>query len=333
MSFAVLFILMGFSISTLANSESSQTSSASSSLTSNSTTSASITSASSASDVKTENSSKTSLIRDYDSQKNLYFSFNSFAFTSYRGVQNSNGNIDSVNYVSLNYKLNRYERVSIRPTFSASSSGVSYRGERTEKTTSKTNLSDLQLVYSNRELGTIGDIDTSLSLKLYLPTSEFSQKTELIAKIRPETYFDYTINPSMSLSYLLKPDFYIQAHNYYIDETTSKNKDGSYKYDPRKVTRKFALEHGLGLYNNINRKFGYSPYFAFIEEWSNSQEDLGERHSTDFKSGVSMDWRVMRQLSFTLGLENRIKIADRKDPVMFFHPNENSVYLITNASL
>lgn len=293
------------------------------------TTSSSLGTASSSASTSVSASSSISL-QDFDVKNKYSFSFNSFASSSYRAALKNNANIDSINYISFNYKLNPEERFSIRPTFYANSYGYNNRNELVE---SKSSLADLQLVYSRKSYGEFLGMKSSGSLKLYLPTSEFSRRTEMIAKFRPETYFDYDLTTSDTLTYLLKPDFYLQSHNYFVDENTTKTKTGTYKYDPRKTTKKFVLEQSLGIYHNINRSFGVVPSFGFIDEWSNSQEDLGERHNTDFKSSILMDWRVIRQLTFTMGVENKVRITDRRDPLMFFHPNDNSFILMTNAYL
>lgn len=259
-------------------------------------------------------------------------SFFSIGSLTQQQLETGGSSFSAYNYVGLNYKFSSSQRFAIRPVFYYNTAGLDKGGRYVE---SDSSLGDLHLVYSNYEIASLGDAGVAMSFKVYLPTSEFSQSSKMIAKVRPETIVSWDIGRFSSLSYVAKPDFFIQSNTTFVDAFAPKNTDGSYKKDPRRSTQFAALEHYLELDANVSKYLSIKPAVGFIEDWYNSggAENLDSNHNTSAKLALGFDIRPMRRLSFTLGAENKVRLNNRRDNVVFLRPEDSGLFLMTNASM
>ncbi len=77
--------------------------------------------------------------------------------------------IFAYNYFSVNYKVDSVQRYSLRLPFGYQSPGYNERGENKSE---EFQMQDVHFVYSNYDLGYVGDVDLSGKVKFYLPTSK-----------------------------------------------------------------------------------------------------------------------------------------------------------------
>lgn len=256
-------------------------------------------------------------------------SFFSIGSLSQKQVETGDSSYGLNGYIGLNYKLSKTQRFSVRPVFNVNSSGLDKRGKQVERGSS---LGDAHLVYSDYELASIGPVGVSTSFKYYLPTSEFSQSINNIGKFRPETFISYDLGSFSSITWVIKPDFFIQSQTTFEDTKAPRRKDGTFT---RKTTQMAALEHYLELNASINKYFSVKPAVGFKEDWYNSggASFLQSSHNTNAKLALGFDIRPMRNLGFTLSAENLVRLTNRKTPVEYFRPEDNSLILMTNASM
>lgn len=197
-------------------------------------------------------------------------------------------------------------------------------------------MQDIHVAYSHYDLGYIGDIEISGNLKVYLPNSDYSQEQRTITRIRPELYFLLPIGRFSGLTYVFKPDFYVQSQTAFFDKTVPQRPDGSYVRDPRRTTKRASLEHYLQLDLDMNRWWGIQTKAGFDEDWYHSSEAEGLEggHSTRAVVGAGVEVRPMRGLKFLLSFENKPLLATtRGDSVEMFRQRDNGFVLMTNASL
>jgi hypothetical protein len=259
-------------------------------------------------------------------------SFFSIGGLTQQQIERGGASFSAYNYFGLNYKLAKAKRFSLRPVFYYNTAGYNKYNEYNAQTTS---LGDFHFVYSDYELANLGDVGVSMSFKVYLPISDYSRQTRMIAKVRPETYFTMPVGRFSSVSYVMKPDFYIQSQTAFVDDTTPKYDDGNYKFDPRKTTQTVGLEHYIEFNASMSRFWSLKPSIGFIDDWYNASpsENLPAGHNTVAKLALAVDMRVAKGLTFTLGYENKPKVVNRRDDLEFFRPEDNNTYLMTNASL
>lgn len=261
-------------------------------------------------------------------------SFFSFASATTQQISKGSASVSSYNYLSLNRRLSEDTKFSLRVPFYYNTAGFNKYGDFDKQDVS---LSDVHLVYSMYDLGYIGAIDISGNLKLYLPTSDYSQTQRTIAKIRPEMFFEWAFGRFSSLTYVVKPDYYIQSQTAYFDKTTRTRDDGSYVTDPRHTTKIASVEHYLELDADMGRYWSVKPSIGFTEDWYNKSaaENLPGAHLTYARTDLGFEIRPARWINFTVGIENKAPLNRNKygDKVALFRPKDNTVFLMTNAYL
>lgn len=242
--------------------------------------------------------------------------------------------LDSYDYLSLNYRINADEKASIRVPVLFSTAGVNEYGDQKP---SKASLSDIHFVYSNYDLGYIGDVDFSGNAKLYLPTSPYSQAAKTIAKIRFEGFFSLKIGRFSDIEYVVKPDIYLQSQTAFFNaDDIPQFDDGTFMRDPRSTTKQFGLEHYLQLNLDINKYLSFLLKSGFNEDWyhSSAAEQLDGGHVTKARAGLGFEVRPMRGLNFTLGMQNDTILSSyRGNDIAFFQPENTQYTLMTNAFL
>jgi hypothetical protein len=247
-------------------------------------------------------------------------SFYSLGSVAQQQIERGGASYFAYNYIGLNYRLSKTTRFLIRPVFNYTSSG---KDKFNKDVKSDTTLGDLHLVYADYEIATLGEANVSTSFKFYLPTSQGAQESGMIVKFRPETFVALDVGRFDTMTYILKPDFFLQSRGSYLDAF---NKD--------KTTQIANLEHSIEYGRSLSKIFTLKPSVGFIEAWYNPTKDPKfNTHKTEAKIALGLDIRAAKGLSFTLSAENRFFVANRKDEIAFFRPEENGLVFITNASM
>jgi len=255
-------------------------------------------------------------------------SFFSIGSLSQGQIETGGASYSAYSYLGLNYKLNETRSWSLRPVFNANSEGLDKSGK---KISADFSWGDAHLVYSDKEIATLGPVGVSTNFKLYLPTSEFSRQVHTVAIFRPETFVAYDLGGKMWLTWVIKPDFFIQSQTTFEDRS-SPPVEGSYK---RKATSLAALDHYLEFKRELNKVFAIKPYVGFKENWTHAggSSDLKAAHNTSAKLGLGIDLKPLQGVSFSLLAENLVRVSNRADAVKYFRSEDNSLILITTASL
>lgn len=247
-------------------------------------------------------------------------------------IDKGSGSYSAYNYLSLNYKINKDSKFAIRPVFYLNTSGYDKYNAYQEQSAK---LGDLILMYALYNYVDQGPLKISTQFKLYLPTSEQSKINRQIAQFRPETYVELTVIGTDTLTWVIKPDIYLQSQTAYLDSTTPIYDDGTYRFDPRKTTRIAYLEHYLEYAKDLGRDFTFKPALGFKEEWTNGSnvENLSPGHNTVVRSAIGVDIKLVRGWTFTPGVENISKSSNPEHGVMDFVPKDNNYFLMINGSL
>lgn len=260
-----------------------------------------------------------------------FFSIASVSNMSYGKKNTAARAFGSYNYFGLNHRLNPDEKVSLRIPFLYNSTG---QNEYADHVRQEVKLHDVIVAYSMSDLGYIGDVDLSGNVKLYLPTSRFSQTQEMIAKLRFEAYFEYSIGRFSSITWAVKPDIFWQSRTAYLNEDTPVWEDGEFRRDPRSTNKRYSLEHYVELVVDLNRYFAVKPKVGFDEDWyySSEVEKLEGNHVTKLKAGLGLEIRPVRGFTFTVGMQNSTSLNSyRGKDVAYFQPENTEYSLMTNA--
>ncbi len=241
--------------------------------------------------------------------------------------------VESYNYFGFNRKIDADTKFSFRLPFLYKTTGQDKYGENKA---SSVDLQDIILSYAKYDLGYIGEVDISGNAKVYLPTSENSQNSKTLGKLRLEAYFEYALGRFSTLTYGVKPDFYWQTQTAFFNTDTPTYADGFFVKDPRGTTKQYSLEHYLEAVLDINKYFSFKPKTGFVEDWyySSEVEQLEGNHVTKVRLGLGFEMRPMRGWTFTLGAQNETTLGSFKGKDVAFGQPENTQYsLMTNAFL
>lgn len=247
--------------------------------------------------------------------------------------------VESYDYLSINYKADFDSRYSLRLPFRNNTAGSNAYGD---EVSSEVVLQDIHFVYSNYDLGYIGDVDLSGKVKVYLPTSSASQDQKMITKIRFEGYADYQIARKFSVAYVVKPDIYWQTQTVSVNSSVAMDEDGYYERDPISANKQFALEHYAQFQYDINSMFSLATKTGFKEDWDHGSaanrntygDSIEPDHSTALRLGLDFWIRPVRGLSFTLGISNQTYLnSNRGEDVAIGRPENTKYSLMTNATL
>ncbi|MCX7979244.1 MAG: hypothetical protein N2578_09600, partial [Bdellovibrionaceae bacterium] len=220
--------------------------------------------------------------------------------------------------------------LSIRPAFSARTSGTNRFGESVE---GRFELADLTIVYSHYDLAYWDPFEISGAFRYTLPVSRFSQATGGLGRLRGDLFLTYKMGRFSAVGYVLKAEWYFQRQRAFVDPTTPTNSEGEYRFDPRKTNRFAALEHGLEANLDLGRRYGLQTSLLFSDDWtySSEAEQLAGRRSTFLKSRLALDWRPLRMVNFSVAVENRAALNNLREDVIWGHPKDNTYSLSTNV--
>lgn len=277
-------------------------------------------------------SSTTELPKSYENSERSNFGVSYFLLSSMLTSQlqkEGTPSLSAYNFLSLNYRLTRDTKLSFRPVFYWNTSGKNKYGD---DVVADASIGDAHFVYSDYKMfkDEENEISLSGSYKLYLPTSEISQKIKNYFQLRAEFYLEKRLAVDSSITYMAKPEIHFQSQRAFVDDMNP-------QFVNAKTTKSGALEQAIEFKQDLNRTYSLKPAVGFKEEWFYGSEEnqLNEDHTTTLRSALGLEVRPFRGLNFTVSYENLTKLASQKngDKIAFFHPDNNSIVMLLNASL
>lgn len=223
-------------------------------------------------------------------------------------------------YLSVNYKIDGDQRLSMRPVFYFNTAGFNKYGD---SLSTETSLGDFYFVYSHYDLFETKTDSYSLSFtqRLYLPTSDYSKATKMITrsgtsllhKFQVARYSYFTISQGF--------DYYFQSQKASLDPKIQTYPDGVTKWDPRKGNQQMALSHNIEFVHSFSRHWEASARIGLYDSWFYGSDAVAAA------TGVSLDSKHSTELSGSLG--GKYKMRHDTDLRASF---TNSAYLGTGYS-
>lgn len=268
------------------------------------------------------------------------YSYFSIGGMTARQIDEGGGSYSAYNYIGVNYKLNENSKLALRIPFYFNTAGFNKYGDNVKQ---EFELADVVLAATFYDWGYIGPVDFRGTIKLGLPTSDFSKVNKMIAFLSADFFADYTLARYTILTYLAKPRYYFHSQKAFFDSTTPLRADGSYVTDPRKTNKIADFEQTIQVQRDLNKDWAVKVRAGTDEAWyySSDAEDLEGSHVTSGIAGLSVQYRMSRTWLVNVGVENKPKLMpfrDRKtreviEEVAFFRPKDNSYTLQLNGVL
>lgn len=237
--------------------------------------------------------------------------------------EQGNRSIFAYSYLSMNYKVDSTQRYSLRVPFGYTSAGYNERGEDKSE---EFQMQDVHFVYSNYDLGYIGDVDLSGKVKYYLPTSKSTLDKKTVGIVKFEGYADYVIARNWSIAYVFKPEFFIQTQTSYQNSFTGR----------ASRTPQYELEHYLQLQWDAHSLVSLQLKSGFTEKWEHSSaaQNLDSRHYTQLVYGAAAWIRAQRGLMFTLVVQNETELVRYQgESINYGQPQNTEYLLLTNIAI
>lgn len=235
-------------------------------------------------------------------------------------------------YFSLNYKMNKDERFTVRAPFTTKTSGFGSDGQNQQMSTT---AGEFQGTYSNYSLAKLpGDWNLSGTFYGYLPTSESAQEKRWAARVSSWLIFEKKINSDWTITYNAKPDYYFNTQKAYRAERPQFNRATG----ETTIVAKY-YNNMIGKYDQyfeLSRRINdtFTPFVAsgVIHEWyyPSDQTKSGDSLVETFKVAPGTWINVNQQLRFIVAAEDRINLRDRRGgDARLFRDNETQYYFMT----
>lgn len=256
-----------------------------------------------------------------------YFGATSAAATQFERGGNA---VDVYNYLSFSRSVGRDQRVSVRPSWNMNSAGTNSYGDELK---SGINLNDVQLNYSNYDLGEIMDVPVGGALKVYFPTSKYSQNSRMIVRTAADLFFEFYDFRRWTVSYAFKPGYTWNNETAYVDQYMARWPDGAYKSNPIKGTKSWTLDQYLNVDWRYNSRYRVGGSVGFNEDWYNAsiRENIAATHKTYFLSRLSAEWRPRRGYSFSASYSTSTRAGGGK--FSYGRPEDATLGLSTSIYL
>lgn len=227
------------------------------------------------------------------------------------------------NFLSFNYKIDNDSRIAVRPVFTISSPGTDKYDEELNRW--KTNLGDAYVSYSRFNLPEIGPFGTRTNIRLYVPTSEFSQNNGMITQIHPEYYLETSLGRNWGVEIQFKGDYFVNSKRAYSFKTESGNVIQT-------TNKEVELESIVEARYRINRLFAFKPRILWHDEWylSSPSNNRASRHTQEFSYGAGIEFRGSENFNTTLQFSNVLQTFPRRRREALGLPQNNEIVALTN---
>ncbi|MCE3010457.1 MAG: hypothetical protein LW875_07580 [Proteobacteria bacterium] len=298
---------------------------------------------SSLSSVSTENS--------LTAPSNWRVSYFNLTSAGVKEVNEGASTLSMYNYFSLNYRISRDEKFSLRPAFVINTTGFDRNGENQPM---GVKAGDLYLNYSHTSLALLpGEWGLEGDFRLYLPTSESTQNKKTITYLHSWLRAEKRLGAGWKATYNFRPSFFIQSQKAYRSERETVNADGSKQL--RIEARRNMLSE-LEQYLTVSRymKPWFQPQLELgtVTEWyhTSNQTNRGDSVKNYLSIAPGTQITVNRQLRFIFAIDNQIEITDSKSAytsgdstltwksrngksIEFFRPEQTQYLLLTFLSI
>lgn len=229
----------------------------------------------------------------------------------------SRGNITSYNYMSLEYRTGRGEKVFVRPAFLAQTSGQDLRGNNLPGTFA---WHDVYLGYSSYNIPWMPfEMDYKSEVRVYLPTGTTSQNEGMIARIRGDLKAHYPLTNRLTFLLWFKPDYYIQSRTAY--------QNGRYVNG----TRDYGYELSANLFYQLRGGvWGFGGAVQHEQSWAHASvvEQINVFRREEVSAQIFVGFNAFGLLSH-IGINQAHDVARPRNGIVAFNDTETEYFART----
>ncbi len=259
-------------------------------------------------------------VTDNISDKYSPWSVSAFSLISQESDQSTRGGLlNSYNYFGPNYRLNSFERLAFRATFTANSNGYDrFNGECRVRQDAA--ISDPFFEYANYNLGWLpGIADMFWSGRVYVPVSKSSRRKQMIARYSSNTIFTRFFTRKIFGEYRNDVDFYQQSSTTYFGTHTEDDCSTADNTGPSNTVQ-YKMTNWLTLWYRFNSKWSVGGQYVLTNQGYNesrntetSRQRNGRMQEISMQIGPVLRYNHSNNLSFILSFSDVVEYSG-------FHP-------------
>ncbi len=234
-------------------------------------------------------------------------------------------------YLSGNYKFAADQRFAVRLPFTTKTAGVYNRFGNV--TPLETTLDDMHIVYNNYALASFPwEWDLSGTFYAYAPTSKRSQDKKWITRLRAWFMFQKALDRNWTVSYNIKPEYFVNSQRAYRREINDTRADGSTFTSVRAENNQQAeVQHYLEINRYWNRYFTPSLEVGFNTTWyeTSDEANYSDLIREQFMISPGTWIHFSRGFRIKIGVENQHNIRTPQKPFALFREEDNQYKLLT----
>lgn len=248
-------------------------------------------------------------------KRNLGFGYFNYANMTASEVNRGKGFLETYNYLSMEYRLGRGEKVFFRPAFLFQSSGEDLRGVKQD---SKFAWSDVYFGYASYNLPWLPfEMDYKSEFRVYLPTSDTSQNEGMIARLRGDMKAYYPLSGRTTFLLWFKPDYFVQRR-------TAKLNARGYPTG----TRDYGYELSANLYYQMRGGiFGLGSSLQHEQYWTNDSvvENVSVYRREDVSAQVFVGINAYGLLTH-IGIDQTRNVSAPRDEFVALRDTETQYF-------
>ncbi len=258
------------------------------------------------------------------------FDINFFSLASVEPdkAQNEGGRLSTYNYVTFSSYVGLDYKAVVRVPFTYGTAGTDrFNGGRSQD--AELALQDIIIGLRNPELAHLPwDLGLYWEGRVYLPTSEFSQKSGMIARLNNKMIFTKVINRHVEFSYTNEVAYYHQSRTVY----PVKFKD-EYGFDVETsgATKRFSFGHDLDFWYKHTPDFGVGWSLGIEDEFYNKSEAERKyrRPNRMISTGPQMRFPLNDNVNFILIYSDKVDRLDNRQELGRFLAKNTEVILLS----
>lgn len=233
------------------------------------------------------------------------------------------GRLSTYNYLTLSAYISSDYRFALRLPFQYNSAGTDrFNGEKVNE--SDIFLQDVILGVQNYSLFALPfDLNLYWEGRVYLPTSENSQRTQLITRLRNDFILSKVLNRYIETEYAQKFSYFLQSRTAY--ENSFEDEYG-FPVETTSLTKKTEIDHWVQVWGKITPQTGVGWKLGWEDTTWNKSKELNRAKPREkiLKTGPSVRFPVTSSANFILSYEDKV---DRDQ-----NPGELGQFLAKNTS-
>lgn len=254
--------------------------------------------------------------------RNMGLSFFNASAVSMEQVHSAAARLEMYNYLSVEYGLGPGRKISARPVFLMGLAGTDYRDEYRS---ADWRIGDAYINYLDRMITVLpGDFELGGNFRVYLPTSEDTQKRGTIARFRPWLTATKDLARRWEFTIHLEPDYYFQGQTGALDDKGKVRGNANFGYEGR-MELKYQLSRWLSASGSVGHN---QMWFHTVPSEAAFDPYLNEPYRTEGLVTQGALYISTGPTFLIAGVKQRRDLVSPRRSFTLFHDAETEYFIL-----